>query len=296
MIQMYLHPIIRVLAIAIFVAGFTAFSTVDSDASTANNGRLLDPDNLGDGIQGAWIWDRDSNDNERFRPPMIYYFYDDGTFEYLWWPGKNGYEDFGTSKVKIAKGDTTSNMSWEGDDEEISTLYYYHGNLSSSFTFFFDGCYTLNGHTVVRTYHQSGDPCELIPITDSAYADFKNYVGKDWKNYDYARLRPSHKVLKSIQSFSKSKVSLSSIKGSKKAVKMSWKAKKKVSGYQIQYSERKDFSTPKIITVKKAGTTSKKITGLKENKRYYVRVRAYKKIYGHTYYSSWSSKATAKTK
>ena len=41
---------------------------------------------------------------------------------------------------------------------------------------------------------------------------------------------------------------------------------------------------------------SKKMTGLKGGKRYYVRIRTYKTVSGVRYYSPWSKVRTVKTK
>ncbi|MDD6728542.1 MAG: fibronectin type III domain-containing protein [Eubacteriales bacterium] len=59
------------------------------------------------------------------------------------------------------------------------------------------------------------------------------------------------------------------------------------TGYQIQYSTSKKFTskTTKKITTK---DTSKTVKNLKGGKKYYVRVRAYKKVDGKTVFSSWS--------
>ena len=43
-------------------------------------------------------------------------------------------------------------------------------------------------------------------------------------------------------------------------------------------------------------TTSKNITKLKAKKKYYIRVRSYKKVGKTTYYSGWSKAKTVKTK
>ena len=60
------------------------------------------------------------------------------------------------------------------------------------------------------------------------------------------------------------------------------------TGYQIKYSLNKDFSDSSAITIKDNTVTSKKITGLKAGKKYYVKVRTYKKVGDKNYYSSWS--------
>ena len=64
-------------------------------------------------------------------------------------------------------------------------------------------------------------------------------------------------------------------------------------GVQIQYSTNKKFSNSKISSTKKA---SKTIKGLKKKKKYYLRVRSYKKVNGKKVYSKWSTVRKVKTK
>ena len=76
-----------------------------------------------------------------------------------------------------------------------------------------------------------------------------------------------------------------------------WKKKTKITGYQIQYSTNSKFKKGnKSIKIKNAKTGSKKITKLKSNKKYYVRIRTYKIVNKKTYYSSWSKKKNVTTK
>ena len=91
---------------------------------------------------------------------------------------------------------------------------------------------------------------------------------------------------------------ISSLKKAKKGFTVKWKKQTtETTGYQIQYSTKKAFSSDKkTVTVSKKSTTSKKITKLKAKKKYYVRIRTYKKVNGKTYYSSWSKGKTVKTK
>lgn len=82
-------------------------------------------------------------------------------------------------------------------------------------------------------------------------------------------------------------------KASKK-LELKWKKNSKAAGYQIQYSTSKKFSGAKTITVKSKNTTQKTISRLKKNKKYYIRIRSYKKSGKTTYYSSWSSTKSKK--
>lgn len=69
-----------------------------------------------------------------------------------------------------------------------------------------------------------------------------------------------------------------------------------VTGYQIQYSTSKSFSSATTKTISSYKTTSKTLSGLKSGKTYYVRVRTYKTVDGTKYYSPWSDYVSKKTK
>ncbi len=92
--------------------------------------------------------------------------------------------------------------------------------------------------------------------------------------------------------------SISSIKVKNEAITIKWKKKSGITGYQIQYSTNSKFNkkNSKTIKIKQAKKISKKITGLKSSKKYYVRVRTYKIVNKKTYYSSWSKKKNVTTK
>lgn len=72
-----------------------------------------------------------------------------------------------------------------------------------------------------------------------------------------------------------------------------WKKISAVSGYQVQYATSKSFSGVKTVSTT---ATAKTVSGLKKGSTYYVRIRAYKKISGKTYYSAWSSTKSIKTR
>ena len=98
-------------------------------------------------------------------------------------------------------------------------------------------------------------------------------------------------------------VRLKKAKGQKNAVTVKWKkqsakmSKSRVNGYQIQLATNKKFTkNRKLVTVKKYKKVSKKVTKLKGRKKYYVRVRTYKKVGGVRYYSPWSKIKTVRTR
>lgn len=72
-----------------------------------------------------------------------------------------------------------------------------------------------------------------------------------------------------------SKLKKVKIKAARKGFLLSWKKMKKVSGYQLQISSKKNFKGAKKIAIKK-GATNYHTKKLKSKRKYYVRVRAYK--------------------
>lgn len=94
---------------------------------------------------------------------------------------------------------------------------------------------------------------------------------------------------------------LSKLSGGKKKMTVKWKKQKaQISGYEIQYSLKKDFSgstKTKAVSRKK---TSVKLSKLKSKKKYYVRIRTYKtvKFNGKSVkvYSAWSKTKNVKVK
>ncbi len=92
-------------------------------------------------------------------------------------------------------------------------------------------------------------------------------------------------------------VKLTKVSATKKAFTAKWKKGSEISGYEIQYSTSRKFSksATKTKTVKKT-KTKLKVAKLKARKKYYVRIRTYKKIGKTKYVSAWSGNKTVKTK
>ena len=83
-----------------------------------------------------------------------------------------------------------------------------------------------------------------------------------------------------------------------KQIKVSWKKQKtQTTGYQIQIATNSSFTkSKKLYTISKNTSSYKTLKSLKKNKKYYVRIRTYKKIGDKKYYSSWSKYKSIKTK
>ena len=92
-----------------------------------------------------------------------------------------------------------------------------------------------------------------------------------------------------------SAVSLKSAKAGKKQMTVSWAKDKKASGYQVQYSLKKNMSGAKTKTVNGASKTKCTIKKLKSGKKYYVKVRPIKKS-GKTYVGILSNAKAVKVR
>lgn len=106
---------------------------------------------------------------------------------------------------------------------------------------------------------------------------------------------PYSDVLKTTTATDKTKIS--KLKKSKKKITVNWKKISKATGYEIQVATDKKFTkNKKSVKISKNKTISATIKKLKSKKKYYVRVRTYRKVSGKKVYSSWSSVKNTKTK
>lgn len=87
-----------------------------------------------------------------------------------------------------------------------------------------------------------------------------------------------------------------------KALKLTWKKSSSITGYEVQYSTSKSFTSSKTKTVKVTKSkTSYTIKKLKGSQKYYVRIRAYKNYTDElgqtvTAKGTWSSAVSKTTK
>ena len=94
--------------------------------------------------------------------------------------------------------------------------------------------------------------------------------------------------------------SITKVTAKKNGFSVSWKQNKSASGYVIQYSLKKDFSSYKAKSITSNAAYSATLKNLKKNKKYYIRIKAYRKatVNGKTktLYSDWSKVKCIKTK
>ena len=91
-------------------------------------------------------------------------------------------------------------------------------------------------------------------------------------------------------------VSKLALKAGKKQLAVSWKKGVGGVGYELQYGLKKSFAGAKKVKISKTATVKRTLKALKTGKLYYVRVRAWKKVNGKTYYSAWSGTKSARAK
>lgn len=115
--------------------------------------------------------------------------------------------------------------------------------------------------TVTLTYHAEDDPV----VANQAYAFAVAGIVFANSEEDLA-VKPSVDKVKGIKA-----------EGKSAAVKLTWKKTSSVNGYEIQCSTNKKFKSDQTMTVtvskSKTGYTFKKLA---ENKKYFIRIRAYK--------------------
>ncbi len=108
--------------------------------------------------------------------------------------------------------------------------------------------------------------------------------------------KPANKVPSATKVTAKkpAKVKAVKAKAKKKKLNVSWKKVNGATGYEVMYATNNKFTkNKKTVKVKKNKVTIKR---LKSKKKYFVKVRAYKKANGTTYYGKWSKAVKKKVK
>lgn len=157
--------------------------------------------------------------------------------------------------------------------------------------------YTYTGKNITPTATVTYGSKKLVKNTDYTVTYTKNKAIGTAKITIKGKGNFTGTITKTFKIIPK-KVTLSSVSSPKtKQMKVTWKADKTVTGYEILYSTSSAFKTgKKTVTVSKNTTKTKTITGLTKGKTYYVKVRAYKTVSGKKVYGSYSSVKKIKVK
>ena len=91
-------------------------------------------------------------------------------------------------------------------------------------------------------------------------------------------------------------VTVKSVTAKKGKVTLKWKKDKSVNGYIIYRSTKKNGTYKRIATVKGAAKTSFTNTKVTSGKKYYYKIRSYKKVNGKTVYGTYSTVEAARAK
>ena len=226
----------------------------------------------------------------------------------------------GTYHIKIYKD------SWSNIPYSIKLTSHTHSYVTqaTSATLYRDGEYTqkcscgaIGGTGII--YHPSKIALSATTFiynghtqvpNVTVYDSKSNVIGPENYKVSYGRDGKSigkHQLVISFQGkYSGSVTKTYTIKprgtSIKKLTKLSkgftvkWSKVSSATGYQIQYSTNKKFKKSSLSTIRKRTATSSKVRSLRGKKKYYVRIRTYKKVGGTTYYSAWSSAKAVTTK
>ncbi|MCD7723759.1 MAG: fibronectin type III domain-containing protein, partial [Clostridiales bacterium] len=192
------------------------------------------------------------------------------------------YSDWSTGKkVKVAAPSVTLSK----------TTYTYNGKAKTPSVTVTDA----NGNTISSKYYTVTYISRATGKTVSSMKSVGKYYVKVKLTGNYSG------TVKKAVTIKPKATSISALTTASKGFTVKWgKVTSCTTGYQIQYSTDKSFSSKTTKTVKDNTQTSKTITGLKANQKYYVRIRTYKTVTvdGSTtkIYSSWSSVTAVTTK
>ncbi|MGN1348684.1 MAG: fibronectin type III domain-containing protein [Acutalibacteraceae bacterium] len=205
-----------------------------------------------------------------------------------------------TYKNKITKADASGKKNGKitpvcsvCGKTKPSTVIYYPAKATLSYT-----SKTYTGKALKPSVTVKDSKGKVIKSSNYTvkYTNNKN-VGKavvtvTFKGNYKGSLKASFKINPKATAMSK-------VTPSSKSFTASWKKQtSQTTGYQLQYSTSSKFTskTTKTVTVKSAKALTYKVTKLKANTKYYVRVRTYKTVGKTNYYSSWSKALTVRTK
>lgn len=162
----------------------------------------------------------------------------------------------------------------------------------------------VGGVSGYQLQRKSGDKWNTITNTTSNSYTVKslkagttyNFRVRAYKTVDGKKYYSSWKTLTTPTKPSKPSIKSPST-NKKHQIIVKWNKVSSCSGYQVQYSKKKNFSSV-IATKTVSGKSKTSYTGknFTKGRKYYVRVRSYKTVDGKKYYSSWSSVKSIKCK
>lgn len=168
-----------------------------------------------------------------------------------------------------------------------------------------DAVKTIGSHAMGydKINHSSGDPAKATYLKTNGvtiYGQSNNPAAAKYakaNGFTYKNMNTGKAVTIKVTPNKPKKVTSPKAKSGKKQMTVTWKRNKKADGYQITYAQSKNFKkAKKNVMIKKNKTTKKVIKNLKSGKKYYVKVRAYKKSGNKKIYGAYSKVKTIKVK
>ena len=146
--------------------------------------------------------------------------------------------------------------------------------------------------TIKKTDHKYSRRVVLPTLTNEGYTlNVCTVCGHEIKTNIVPKLK-ENKISKNDKV---PKVTKLKLKAGKKRILLSWKKVSKVDGYEIQYSKNSKMKKNKKFVIK-GNKTKKVIKKLKSKKKYYVRIRAYKKNGKKVVYGKYTNVVGVKVK
>ncbi|MDD6070009.1 MAG: leucine-rich repeat protein [Clostridiales bacterium] len=177
----------------------------------------------------------------------------------------------------------TSGVKWKSENENIASI-----NVDGMITGISEGSTNIIGSTLYLSNQVSISVEVAKEGTNENKDDESANLSGDYKNGEFVEPSDEYKNGESVDSsdnykyMSKvptvKKVSSFKAVARKKQLKLTWKKVSKATGYQLQYGLSNSFVKKKIKTKwLKGSATSVTLKNLKAKKKYYVRIRVYKK-------------------
>ncbi len=178
-------------------------------------------------------------------------------------------------KVKSSKEQVTNTAKTSIKDAKVTikkTSYVYNGKKKQPDVIVQIGSKTLKKGLEYNLTYKDNKKVGTASVMITGTGEYTGEITKTFK------IIPKNTVLLKAEAKSKGFI-------------IRWKKQtKSINGYQIQYSTNKKFTKKTTVTniVKKASITKLNIKKCKAGKKYYIRIRTYKKVKGKKYYSGWS--------
>lgn len=212
--------------------------------------------------------------------------------------GNSAFEGcYNLTKATIGNGLTVISNAAFSDDEKLNTVVIGKNVKTIEAAAFFN-CPKLKSVYIPSSVKKIGIQAFSFGYSDTddnfiRLKGFKIYSKGNKAAKSYAKKNKlTHVTVKSVP-----KLTFKSVSPVSKGFKATWKKNTKMHGYQIQYATDSKFTkNVKTVTVTNEKSASKTITKLEGNKKYYVRIRNYKRYAGYIVGSAWSKAKAVTTK